>query len=345
MPLLPIISLSLCVLLAAGCSKINTQTPPTSAPPVPSTPTPSMTAEVTGYLAEVFGVLQTHSFKRHQVDWDALETEVYARESRSQSTFETYDSIEYLLTRLEDHHSFFMPPQAAGEFNAIALEDIPAPESMLVEDKYAYLKVPGFASGGRQANQDYATALQALVMDLDAHSPCGYVIDLRENNGGNLLPMVAGVGVLIGEGAVGSFADADGNYTDIVYQDGQAWIEGESDLPITVSDVHLQVDRPPIAILIGRDTLSSGEMLALAFKGVPNTILFGHATQGLTTGNDMFELSDGALIFLTTDVFMDRTGKVYGAAVEPDQPIIAGFSKAIPDEVIEWLQELPACKD
>jgi len=304
-----------------------------------------MSVEAAGYLAEVFDILQTHALKRYEVDWDTLKIEAYARESRSQATFDTYDSIDYLLTRLEDHHSFFMPPQTAQGFNTTTLEDIPAPESMLVEDKFAYLKIPGFASGDRQVNQDYATALQALVMDLDVQSPCGYVIDLRENNGGNLLPMVAGVGVLIGEGVVGSFVDANGNHTDIVYQDGKAWIEGESDPPITVSDIRLQVDRPPIAILIGRDTLSSGEMLALAFKGIPNTILFGHATKGLTTGNDMFELSDGALIFLTTDVFVDRTGKIYGAAVEPDKPIIAGFSKAIPDEVIEWLQEQPACKD
>jgi carboxyl-terminal processing protease len=304
-----------------------------------------MSTEVAGYLAEVFDILQTHSLNRHAVDWQALKTDVYARESRSQFTFDTYDSIHYLLARLGDQHSFFMPPQTAQGFDATTLEDIPAPESMLVEGKYAYLKVPGFASGDPQVNQDYATALQALVMDLDAQSPCGYVVDLRENNGGNLLPMLAGIGTLFGEGLVGSFVDADGEITPLYYQDGQAWVEGELDSQITVPDVRLQVDRPPTAVLIGRDTLSSGEMLALAFKGIPNTILFGHATAGLTTGNDVFEPSDGARIFLTTAVFMDRTGQIYGGEVEPDRPITIGSSGAIPDEVMEWLQDQPACQD
>ncbi|MGD8456567.1 MAG: S41 family peptidase [Anaerolineales bacterium] len=338
-----------CGFITAGCSSINTQPFPTTAEtsaPSP-TPTPGMSAEVAEYLDEVFDLLQTHHYDRDSIDWEKLKSEVYARKIGAQSAADTYDSIKYVLLRIKDHHGFFLTPQDVAEFNAITLEDVPAPESMLVDGRYGYLKLYGFASGDLQVNQDYADNLHAMLMELDAQSPCGYILDLRENYGGNLLPMYAGVGPLFGEGLISSWVGPQGELDSIYYQDGRVWDEWDIDLvyQITVPDVRLQVENPPIAILIGRGTISAGEMLALAFEGVPNTIYFGHATGGLLTGNDMFELSDGALFFFTTDIFMDRTGQLYDGNLEPDRPLIAGFSQDVPEEAIEWLQEQPACRD
>jgi hypothetical protein len=56
---------------------------------------------------------------------------------------------------------------------------------------------------------------------------------------------------------------------------------------------------PFIAVLLSSATSSSGEAVAIAFRGNPNTRSFGQRTRGLTTANGRFTPSDGAIIILT----------------------------------------------
>jgi hypothetical protein len=76
---------------------------------------------------------------------------------------------------------------------------------------------------------------------------------------------------------------------------------------------------PPVAVLVGPATASSGEALAIAFRGRPSTRLFGATTRGLTTSNRVFPLSDGSLLNLSTAAFADRTGTSYPNGVTPDE--------------------------
>ncbi len=53
------------------------------------------------------------------------------------------------------------------------------------------------------------------------------------------------------------------------------------------------------------------------------------------------ELPDGGMLFLTTAVFVDRTGKPYASGVMPDMVVDGG-----PDDVplataLAWLEQVP----
>ena len=85
---------------------------------------------------------------------------------------------------------------------------------------------------------------------------------------------------------------------------------------------------------------SSGEIVVLAFKNKTNSRSFGEPTYGLSSGNTEFKLSDGAVIYLTTHLDIDRQLNVYGGKIMPDHTV-ADSAETKNDEVIDaamsWL--------
>ncbi|MFN2144626.1 MAG: S41 family peptidase [Anaerolineales bacterium] len=337
-------------LLLTGCveepAPIPTRTPPPPTP-IPS-PTSGISPEAQAYLDEVIDIVRSHAINREMVNYEVFQGQVSVREMEAVTPRDTYDSVIYLLGQLKDGHSRFLTPEEAEWFQDLETASPENPEPIGgIRDGVAYLHISQFASGDLQVNQAYANTLFDLVMALDAQSPCGWVIDLRDNYGGNLAPMVSGMVPLIGDGVLGYFEDVEGNRTPIEYDSGEFIGDDENDWFDTgYRDISLQHPNPPIAILIGPNTASSGEMLALTFKGKENVIYFGHQTAGQTTGNDKFDLSDGAILLLTTAVFVDREGTVYGGPVLPDLPLesVSGYSGEIPPEVSAWLSKQPSCQ-
>lgn len=83
-------------------------------------------------------------------------------------------------------------------------------------------------------------------------------------------------------------------------------------------------DRPanpaPVGVLIGPWTMSSGELIALAFRG--RARLFGEPTAGLTTVTDFFRLSDGSLLILPIAHMADRAGWMPDGPIAPDVLVV-----------------------
>ena len=90
-----------------------------------------------------------------------------------------------------------------------------------------------------------------------------------------------------------------------------------------------------VAVLTGPRTASSGEAVAISFKGRPRTRSFGQPTIGLSSANGTFPLPDGAMILLTTAIEADRTGKQYGEKVDPDEIVPAPAASAPPANSID----------
>ena len=186
----------------------------------------------------------------------------------------------------------------------------------------------------------YETNLQKIVADLDKSHPAGWVVDLRGNVGGNMWPMLAGIGPLLGEGDhLGEFFTLDSHST-WKYRNGvAAEIEDgkEDPYPAVAGAPYKLAGNPKVAVLIDRGTGSSGEAIAIAFRGRPETRFFGDHTQGASTANDIVKLSDGASIWLTIGVDADRTGKQYMDGFDPDEAIRLG-DKVLPDDQDPVLQ-------
>ena len=77
----------------------------------------------------------------------------------------------------------------------------------------------------------------------------------------------------------------------------------------------------PVVVVTGAKTASSGEAVAVAFRGRPHTRSVGQPTLGVSTSNQMYPLPGGAGLNLTTARFVDRTGRAYGDALVPDETV------------------------
>lgn len=208
--------------LWSAATDLATQTP------LPSD-MPTLSAEARAYLDQALDIMQEHALHRNQVDWNRLRGRAHGRASSALTPVEVYPAIMFALQSLADGHSYFLSPEQVAELESGALNaENPAPSGRLLSNGLAYLSVPAFA-GTVEAGQEYAIALQQVIRELDASRPCGWVVDLTENHGGNMWPMLAGIGPVLGEGQAGAFVAPDEPETPWVYLDGQALMADEAE--------------------------------------------------------------------------------------------------------------------
>jgi carboxyl-terminal processing protease len=305
------------------------------------------------YLNAVLDLMQKNALHTKEIDWPAVRRETLEHAKGAQKTVDTYPAIYYAFTQLKEHHSFLMLPdglpqadkqRAQDSFNAIVgpyRKQVSQPPVSPFRDRkeisgrlirvgnqsFAYVVIP--ECGGRHAKwednipdfQKYADTLHVLAAGLATQHPDGWIIDLRGNGGGNMWPMLAGIGFVLGEGRIGYFLDSSGEETPWFYRAGKAGtVDGnvESESAGIKSVPFALPDMPPVAVLVDSGTGSSGEATAIAFAGRAKTRSFGTHTYGLTSSNQNFPLSDGAMLFLATGVEADRTNHVYENGIEPD---------------------------
>lgn len=315
------------------------------------------------YLNGVLDIMQANSIKRYEIEWSTFRSQTLADAAGAQTTADTYGAIRQAIRRIGDNHSFLRPPPPVASVPAREISPplgaaptqpsndgstpaLASPRAELLGDRIGYVEVPAYNGGSPQANDDLATEYHRLIEGVDALGTCGWVVDLRGNTGGNMWPMVAGVGPILGEGTVGQFVDPDSVILSWFYRDGSSGIEQNT---ITSARSPYSVDPlPPVAVLTDSMTASSGEATAIAFRGRPDARSFGGSTRGLSTANSGYPLGDGATLFLTVATMADRTGQVYGAELQPDE-LVGGPKTGDPASdlplraAMEWLQAQPAC--
>jgi C-terminal processing protease CtpA/Prc len=208
--------------------------------------------------------------------------------------------------------------------------------------------VPWFPGSSRAS---YVDSLQTLIGDFDSAGACGWIVDLRGNGGGNMWPMLAGIGPLLGDSIVGSFVTQGEPDSPWRYVNGHAWA-GAATIPEwnahgSLPPVRLRNPIAPVAVLTDSITASSGEATLIAFRGRPNVRSFGGATAGYASVNNGFPLPDSANMVITVGYERDRTGFQHPLKIEPDESVARSKDGAV-DEVLEratgWLRKQRACK-
>lgn len=309
------------------------------------------------YLDTFFNYVSTHALGRETIDWAKLRQEVDEKCADAKGIEDTHDAIHDALQQI-NKHSFLIRPQQARAFypdadeeeageDTIDKEEVAMPEVLMttgrrIDPNISYLSMPQF--GYPPAMVAFADSLQRLIALLDSPETSGWILDLRTNSGGNCWPMLAGIGPLLGEGTCGYFIEPTGeNGVPWSYQDGMSYMGGGGQLSISedLEPYELLNPRPKIAVLTGGRTMSSGEVMTVAFKGKSNTQSFGQPTGGYSTTNTNFNMPDGAIVILTVSVYADRNKQVFGDSIAPDV-FVAESDKGGEDlalaKAIEWLK-------
>lgn len=286
---------------------------------------PEIGVEAEAYLTEALDVMQFNSVRRRSVDWPDFRRQAVAdaRALNARTPVDVHPVIEEALHRLGDGHSFFAAASplepAPREEMAGDLEVAGDVAVVRLEGQAGYVRIGSFLRGGVDADalvDRYHAAMRAVEAGGEV---CRWVVDVRGNGGGNMWPMLAAVGPLLGRGPVGYFLYPDGMLAPWVYEDGGAGLD-EGPIAAT-SDPWVSGATLWVAVLTDSLTASAGEAVAIAFRGTSHARSFGSSTWGVSTGNAAFPLADGSVIFLSVATMVDREGEVYGSALIPDEVV------------------------
>lgn len=274
------------------------------------------------------------SLYRNKVNWDTLKPKIHKLAKDAQTVNDLTPALKYLLKSLEDEHGrVFYNNQIIANYysnelkehqksfeseiyNKIQMGQTYEFHSEMLENKIGYIRIVGLPMGD---NEKMASEIQSQVCKLINSGVQNWIVDLRYNGGGNMNPMVEGIALLIGNGIVGG---SEG----LTKTENSIWkIEDNNfyndDYSIELQDNCEQKNNPKIAILTSLYTASSGEAIAIIFKGKERTRFFGQKTLGMITVTDWEIINDSTTMTISVSYYKDRDGNIYDDFVDVDEEI------------------------
>lgn len=255
-------------------------------------------------------------------EWEAKKASVLEEAKNRRDYADTYDLLNEALAVAGGKHSMLVVPEDGETDAASAEQEIPT--VTMDEQGIMYVKLPGFL--GTDGAQQYADTVVGYVKE-NPERIKGVIVDLRDNTGGNLGPMVAALSPFLPDGELLSFRIM-GSDRPVVLSEGTVTGGGSN---LTVEAV--KVSEVPVAILQNEWTASSGEAALLAFRGLDYAKTFGEPTAGYCSCNMTYSLYDGAIMQLTVGSNVARTGQEFC-----EDPIVPDVESETPQESAkEWI--------
>lgn len=293
------------------------------------------------YLDHALSVMRREAIAAPAVNWVAVIRTAHRMVEHAKTPADTYPAIQYVLDQLHqagDLHAAFVYPLVANATGGQGSSQAPTPEVALVRGRLGQVTLPGLlrtpdSPGARR----YVATVLAGIKSLQTHyHPCGWIVDLDGDTGGNAYSMLLSIGPIIGDGRLLGLTGRKGFAYWISYHRGAVSGGGPSiQAPVAVPPI---APAPPVAVLTSHDTSSAGEFVTVAFRGRRQTRSFGAATGGYTNAPELYRLADGAELFFGIYSLVDRNGLVYRHAIAPDVTAYLDQSAAA-----GWLLSTHAC--
>lgn len=171
--------------------------------------------------------------------------------------------------------------------------------------------------------------LTEAIEDLQSQQVRGLIVDLRNNSGGLLQESVDVASKFLDGGVVVYERDIDGEHT---FEAEEGSIAGDL----------------PVVVLINGGTASAAELVAGAIQDRGRGILIGQPTFGKGTVQQIFRLSDGSSLHITSaEWFTPARNQISEIGLEPDIAMIPDENGRDVElgEAVRYLQEQLASKE
>lgn len=263
------------------------------------------------YVRKAVKIMDRQGLYAQGERWEAAKTEALAAHPASHE--EAVEIVQKALKVAGGKHSFILSADEVTDNDTSAW----AMPSVELRDGIAVITLPAFGGNESDGRRYAATVLEALPGRLN-----GVVIDLRDNRGGNMYPMIAAVHRFLPDDDMLHFRSRKGTQ------------------PVSCNFVMRSVGMErqpsiecPVAILTNEWTASSGEAVLICFRGMEMVKVFGSPTAGYASANMPFPLPDGSQLVLTTGCDVARTGEEFC-----DDPIVPDITTDTPQEdALLWL--------
>lgn len=284
------------------------------------------------HLDSAIYFMRAHSLYAGKVNWSKATKEAGVLAAKATTKEQLYPAIAHVFRQLNDHHGMF------AQYNDVLRLPDSTPVKRLTKNildewakgwriktamigDIAYLRIPGMPVNSPGLIEKYANWLADSVAVLASNKPAGWIIDLRMNTGGNILPMMSALAGFFEDGKLSFSIDRKGKVTGwasvrdgIFYQEDTLRTRLKAPVP---SLQHVNV-----AVLIGAGTASSGEITAIHFQQRNRTKLFGEQTAGVANATEGFVFNhDKSYLLLTTAAMANKSGKKLPAFVLPAKTV------------------------
>ncbi len=272
---------------------------------------------VRNYLNGVVDIMQANSINRNSIDWRDFRDQVLMTADGITEIEGTNGALRIALGLLGDNHSLIRRNSGVVLSASNLRCQLGSTMESVLPDSIGYIRIGPFSGTDNNRMTMFAQNLHDQIQVQDNANISGWIVDLRGNTGGNMWPMLAGVGPILGEGIAGYFIGPNGSQQFWDYSNGGSRLN--QSILVQVPNPYTVISSDTkVAVLLDQSVISSGEAIAVAFIGRPNTRSFGSSTCGLSTSNSTFVLPDGSILFLTTAFFADRNRTLYGGPLAPD---------------------------
>lgn len=282
-----------------------------------------------------------------EIDWDNFEKEV--RKSFESSKVA---GIEKALTLYGNKHTFYryQGQTLSGDipYEASKSECYYSPDTIFQQnqDGIGYLVVPGLGLSPKLSKEElqikatqYVQKITDEIIAQDQTEKLGWVIDLRENSGGNMWPMLLALRPFFTQEMLGYFIRGENTYA-WKFKDGDiinGWNSSKKRFLNKAIDYQLKNHSRKIAVLVGRKTSSSGEATAIALGSIEGMKYFGDHTSGYSTANQSIKMGEDEYLILTTSVMADHQKNEIWEGLHIEKVICE--EQELFQSVLAWMKE------
>lgn len=306
------------------------------------------------FIDSAINIMQQHSMFSSKVNWKKVKDSVDRLAKEAKTYAETAPALHYAFNQLGDKHGYLViegkgysnstlstAPSRVNENMKLAASKGARIYKDIVNGNIAYLSIPFFNNQTKAGTNAFAQQLQDSLCSVVSSKTKGIIIDLRLNAGGFTQAMVVGVSNVFGNQSPSGQKSYAGDWKIENYG-----IDLNDTFRIQLQKTCGDYTKLPVAVLIGPQTASAGEYLALGFTTRRKTILIGEKTAGYTSGNNGFLLpgkSNG--IVVAEDYATDKKGKIYTDGIEPQLAVTGGddfFNRSSDEKIkaaVKWLRK------
>lgn len=186
--------------------------------------------------------------------------------------------------------------ETLDEYTCVVTRDIIEVSTVsyeMKEGKIGYIAISGFEK------VTYHQFEEALT-DLKKQNMKSLIIDLRNNPGGNLSTVCDMLDLILPEGKIVYTEDKNGK---------QETIKSDAEHQLNI----------PMVVLINGNSASASEIFAGAVQDYKVATLIGTTTYGKGIVQNVYQLTDGTSLKLTTSEYFTPNGRnIHGIGIEPD---------------------------
>ncbi|SEK27107.1 Peptidase family S41 [Maribacter orientalis] len=266
---------------------------------------------------DIYTLIKEESIYNEHVNWTSIYLNVKDSIKAFNSLNDKYIAIEYVLSQLPDQHAFFLHPNDSIRFLSTKNKEIPKVHYKIIDKTIGYIKINGFAAND-SLSKIYSSNIRKALLEIDQTSDLdGWILDVRNNQGGKVGTFALGISPLYSDSIIGYSKTNKLEYkphkiSKNSYHFGSAIINSISQKS-TLSN-----SKAKIAILVNKKTASLAEFLALTLKSQKNTRIFGQKTTGFTTDLMTYQFVSGAEFGFSTSYMCDRDKKEQITGLIPD---------------------------